>query len=430
MSPAGSAACTVCRAGSFANAASQECLPCPKGQYSPADGATSCVQLPRGFYAAEDGSLASCPAGQFLDPEDLACKRCRSGSFSAAPGAVACSEVPAGVTPRFSFAISPPSVPTAVAVLGRMEPSDSSHRLLSLTRAGLTGTYSSEDGTAALPCPPASVSAPASGSIESCLCPAGSYPLFSSSRPWAHNASSACGRCPAGATCDPLVGGGQPRALEGYWRSTPSSLRFYSCRAGLCLAEEGDAAPVNGSWGSRSRCRPGHTGVLCGSCEEGFAFQGEFCVPCSPDKDIRRWSEGRRGVAVAGLGALLLAAAAVFLLSPLTLPALARLAQRLRGCLPAQKASSSPAPPAEEKVEEEEREPTASDFLLRQKVAAAVERGQQLWPYVSYAKVPLRLMVGAHDRNLLLASWSVVRRGCSPSCVSCSGSVSISAVRF
>lgn len=430
MSSAGSAACNLCRAGSFADAASQECLPCPKGQYSPTDGATSCSQLPSGFYAAADGTLASCAAGQFLDSADLACKRCRSGSFSAASGAIECAEVPAGAPPAPS-----PShfLPCAFFTRAQLQlPKLCSHRchcegllspslhplLLPLACADSSGSYSSEDGTAALPCPPASVSAPASGSIESCLCPAGSFPLFSSSRPWAQNASSACGPCPAGGSCDPLVGGGQPRGLEGFWRASPSSLRFYSCRAGLCLAEQDAAAPVNGSWeGRASRCRPGHTGVLCGSCDAGLAYQGEFCVPCSPDKDIRRWSEGRRGIAVAGLGALLLAAAAVFLLSPLTLPALRRLAQRLRGCLPTAprkgptQATSAPQPESKEGNGQQQHEQGAAGSLLRLKVTAAVERGQQLWPFVSYAKVPLRLMVGAHgNRGALHAFRSLIRR--------------------
>lgn len=242
------------------------------------------------------------------------------------------------------------------------------------------GTYSNAAKTECIPCPGESRAPPSSSSIDECLCPADTYPLFSSSR-------GPCAQCPVGAKCDPTVRRGQPLAVEGYWRAPPS-LRFYSCRSGMCLAEASLAVGGNVTAIAASAaavlCRPGHTGILCSLCQPGFSYQGDFCVPCGPGEDIRTWSRGRRGIAVAGFGVLALLLISVVLLSPLTVPAIMRTVDWMRQL--AQSASNKEAAPSE----------GSKLASIAQRVAAAAQqRGGKVWPYISYAKVPLRLMIGA-----------------------------------
>jgi len=70
--------------------------------------------------------------------------------------------------------------------------------------------------------------------------------------------------CPAGASCK---GGEQIASLPNFWRASPTSTRFYDCKArGVCLATNatGDEA-----------CREGQRGPLCDVCAEGhFKFAG------------------------------------------------------------------------------------------------------------------------------------------------------------
>lgn len=96
VAPGGSATCTLCLAGTFANASSQKCQPCPRGLYSPSDGATSCIPVPTGFFAYPNGSIGSCSAGEYLDVATATCTPCPAGSTSGG-GAVACQGCRAGV---------------------------------------------------------------------------------------------------------------------------------------------------------------------------------------------------------------------------------------------------------------------------------------------------------------------------------------------
>lgn len=111
-------------------------------------------------------------------------------------------------------------------------------------------------------------------------------------------------------------------------------------------------------------------------------------MPCDKKNDVRTWSKGRRGVAVAGFGLLLLLIIAIVLLSPLTFPQISRLFKWLRTFLPQQGANA-------QQQEQQQQQKGGMMAGLAQKSATAYKHAVHIRPYVSYAKVPLRLMIGA-----------------------------------
>ena len=103
-----------------------------------------------------------------------------------------------------------------------------------------------------------------------------------------------CIDCPEGAACQ----GGNTTALlarPGYWRSSPNSAVFHQCAkphgAELCVGgrAEGGTAAGGAAARSDSRCRAGHRGPLCWSCEDGYGKQLGVCERCSDTDDESRW---------------------------------------------------------------------------------------------------------------------------------------------
>jgi hypothetical protein len=93
-------------------------------------------------------------------------------------------------------------------------------------------------------------------------------------------AEKVCKACPRGARCkgDAII------ANAGFWRQGRDEERLYRCRSGYCNAEEALVAGDDAEPEADAVCRPGHTGVLCFSCVEGYAQQGAYCERCNPSR--------------------------------------------------------------------------------------------------------------------------------------------------
>ncbi|XRB24266.1 ABC transmembrane type-1 domain-containing protein [Pseudoscourfieldia marina] len=83
-----------------------------------------------------------------------------------------------------------------------------------------------------------------------------------------------CIACPEHAICP---GGSLLLPAAGWWRENATSLEFWRCARGECLADNATNPSPTGVV-----CRERHTGVLCGECVEGGARQGgpgcELCA--------------------------------------------------------------------------------------------------------------------------------------------------------
>jgi len=77
--------------------------------------------------------------------------------------------------------------------------------------------------------------------------------------------------CPEGGICE--GGSSIPYARPGYWTEVGQA-KFYRCQpSAVCLG------------GKEEVCLPGHTGIICASCMEGYSKNGAACVACGRMKD-------------------------------------------------------------------------------------------------------------------------------------------------
>lgn len=90
--------CSVCPAGKFAPAYSTDCVPCPRGTYGGASGASLCTACPPGTYGNTTGATTRaggcplCSPGSFgVAAGAASCPACPALTYSAAAGAVACT---------------------------------------------------------------------------------------------------------------------------------------------------------------------------------------------------------------------------------------------------------------------------------------------------------------------------------------------------
>lgn len=126
-----------------------------------------------------------------------------------------------------------------------------------------------------------------------------------------------CLPCPSGGFCP---GNNYAYPLANYWHVPYNWTRFYECEQEYCEALEPAGDP------SRPNCREAHTGLLCASCVEGAAFQGQFCAVCEPGTAWSQWSPGKRAGFMIGFVSCLLA-----LLLYILLPLNMRLHDKLLG---------------------------------------------------------------------------------------------------
>ena len=200
-----------------------------------------------------------------------------------------------------------------------------------------TGLYAASS-TICATCPVGTTTTgPGAPSVAFCNCASGSYRVPLSD---VLDASSiSCMPCPDGARC-PGEGDNRAYAREGFWReSLVDAVNFYECKEGICLEEEGlplvsytvrqqmggDPLLVktSGDAGStlcallqdpslcippelESKCREGHTGLLCSLCLPGYAVQSGFCEPCERRAAISKWTVGVQTASAAVGGALII----------------------------------------------------------------------------------------------------------------------------
>ena len=110
--------------------------------------------------------------------------------------------------------------------------------------------------------------APGRYSLEAALFPG---PLVSATD--AAVTEAQCRPCPTGATCE--LGGDSVLPLPGYWTAAPvrraldDTPHLYRCRPDVCAGD--------------NQCLAGHTGHVCGLCDDNYTRSGKQCVVCAPE---------------------------------------------------------------------------------------------------------------------------------------------------
>ena len=90
--------CTKCSKGYYSDG-TDECKPCPKGQYQPNEGSESCLKAPQGQYVPIEGAISStpCPKGQYQPNEGReSCILCSKGQYQDEQGKASCKSCEAG----------------------------------------------------------------------------------------------------------------------------------------------------------------------------------------------------------------------------------------------------------------------------------------------------------------------------------------------
>jgi len=162
------------------------------------------------------------------------------------------------------------------------------------------------------------------------MCSAGFYQRYADSL---NSTTFTCTICPEGALCS---GDATPLAREGFWHAPNDRTEFFDCEESeWCLAEETSTEmPVNSSAHRRSlfqsgnetnvttvaNCRPGHMGVVCGTCMEGWTKIGTTCGECPPNSAFTEWPRAKLGGIVAMAVILFVGVSLPFLLSGLLFP--------------------------------------------------------------------------------------------------------------
>ena len=165
---------------------------------------------------------------------------------------IALSGSPLGVSP-YTLRVSTKCAPGSKAVGTRCEACGS-------------GTYSNATNAPdCTPCPLGSTSGLGSNTWTNCTCLPGTWLGLLS--PSDRVESTPCLPCPPNGVC----GGGEskPTPVSGYFESPPGSGVFLACRRDGCPG------------GTSALCKPGYTGFLCGTCQEGYYSQSPtVCAKC------------------------------------------------------------------------------------------------------------------------------------------------------
>ena len=296
FSKPGSAACTLCRPGSFAAyETSRSCNLCAPGHYQAKPGATECEACPSGEHASEPGAAACvavsspgsyvshgielpCSAGRFSTASaQLRCELCAAGRYQSSGGKTGCAACPGG---KFQNATGQPFCDTCSE--GFVCSVNNSTGLVEKQQCPPGKSCS---GTRVEPCVN-QISNQATGKCISC-----------EDRHYANTQTNACTECPQlregsealalGVECsnggiafkdDFFVVPDDDAAAAGIGPRT-ATLR---CRdADVCTTI------VDGeTFTAHTRCRGNATGLLCGLCSEGFGKAAGSCVEC-PSQDIQ-----------------------------------------------------------------------------------------------------------------------------------------------
>ncbi|XP_060077180.1 sushi, von Willebrand factor type A, EGF and pentraxin domain-containing protein 1-like [Ylistrum balloti] len=129
--------CVECQSGSYYDAASEECVLCPIGQYQSESRKSTCVQCPYGTSTSTTGSSsptscqAACPPGSSSPSSLPPCTPCDIGYYQSEYGATVCSACPgnkitkndnsSSETDCVEFDVYFPDNQTAGVILGQIE---------------------------------------------------------------------------------------------------------------------------------------------------------------------------------------------------------------------------------------------------------------------------------------------------------------------
>ena len=239
---AGSAQATLCEPGTIAaETGAGICDACAAGSYQPLSGETECIDCLAGSYCLERATGTTlCGPGSFTPAAGFAaCEACAGGTYQPASGETACIACPAGYSCATGASAPLPDTPDQATLAEGFEQS----------------------------CPPGQQEI--GGQCEPCqrghycrggvafLCPLNTWLNATGA-----TNQTACLPCPAGTTA---VGGYQVMVTPGYFLASPASGRpAYKCSTNY------NAACLGGleRFGDDS-CATGHTGLLCGRCENG-----------------------------------------------------------------------------------------------------------------------------------------------------------------
>ncbi|XP_050392556.2 uncharacterized protein LOC126811123 [Patella vulgata] len=100
--------CVTCASGTYYNNVTFTCDDCPKGQYQPATGVSSCTPCGSGKTTQTTGSIAlnqcidSCTIGNFYDVQTTSCQPCAQGLYQDTAGEFSCKPCPVGQITRLT----------------------------------------------------------------------------------------------------------------------------------------------------------------------------------------------------------------------------------------------------------------------------------------------------------------------------------------
>jgi hypothetical protein len=241
--PYGTSVCAACAPGTSNNIPGQSaCTACLQGTFSVQAGASICAVAPA-FSAASLGATTYTCNAQYMDRNGV-CSPCPAGTQAYPAGSAFNASKPCALCPLGTFSVAPASFTCDVCAAGKYA-----------ARTGMTECASCAAGV--------STSAPGS---SACTCLEGYYAVFS-------NGTTVCVACPSGAACatmDTERTFASLRSLPGQWRVPGAQLTFMACP----MKQEACPSSANGT------CSSGYRGVLCATCDPGYHFTWQTCVPC------------------------------------------------------------------------------------------------------------------------------------------------------
>ncbi|GBG30016.1 Ephrin type-A receptor 2 [Hondaea fermentalgiana] len=280
--------CELCARGTFKSELGLDiCTQCP-GNSSLTDtdvaGATNETQCAcKGNLELYDGECM-CDAGYELDGTGQVCSACKVGYFKSSAGLGACEKCSTGFT---TFSSGSASCEPDNCELG-YERESANQTCVPCE----IGTYrESLEDAACFPCPEGREYTVSTGtiSIQDCLSYSGNVMIGNESISCYENEKLAVGAiCEKdGLTVETLS------IRQHYWRIANTSIDIRQCpRDSYCEPSNSSSRSLaqsgNEETSSTLYCSPYHTGIMCASCMEGYALNGESrCSFCSSSRQTR-----------------------------------------------------------------------------------------------------------------------------------------------